>query len=535
MRGHLLVLLLFGLLAAAFTWPAARLSPEALAVRHFDLFPALWLLEQAPGIGLDLRVEDSAFPLGEALYRLDSWVLLGLGWLLRPLLSAPTLAMLLAWWGPALSAFAAERAAAALGARRPWTLAAGLCWGFSGLVASAALEGQLPHLLQPWLPLCLAAGWRAGGPDGRPRDGLMAGLMAALALLTTAYHGILAALLLLGLLLRAARRPLPLLAAGLPLLPVLGWLGWLYRLGAAEAVPPVRALDIAARGAATLATLLTWTPAQDLLQHSIGAPIAGLLLLGLLRGARRSPTLFGLAMLGLLLSFGPRLALSPEGASLPSPLAWLWQTPAGAVLRFPLRFLGLTTLTGGVLLALWLTEAARHLSPALRRALLGLLLLEPFVLTGMPLRQRAQALPPAAPPGPGAVLDLFGVAAIPARTDIDMRARVLSCAGQVAHGRPVLARCIGTGLSDPRTEAAAWLLPRLLDPRGPPPDTARRLADAGIGEVALHTAWLRPEDLPALREALTALLGPPVQEAEGRLAWAVPAPEERRDRVQPLR
>ncbi len=535
MRQHALVLLFFLAVAAAWSWPAPLLDPQRLPVRHFDLFPVLWLLHHAPEIGLDLRVEGSAWPAGETLARLDSWVLLLLGWLLRPLLSATSVALLLAWWGPALSAFAAERAAATLGATRPWSLVAGLVYGFSGVAASAALEGHVPHLLQPWLPLCLAAGWRAGDPDGRPVHGLLAGLGASLALLTTAYHGLVAALLLLGLGLRALRRPGPILAALVPLAPVLLWLGWLYSLGASEAVPPRRALEIARLGSATLESLLLWTPAQDALGHSVGAPMGGLLLAGLLLGRRR--TLRLLALLGLLLSLGPALAVTADGPSISSPLALLWHTPAAAVLRFPVRFAWLTTLCAGVMLALALSRAAPKLGTPARAAILGLALLDPFLLTGMPGRQGEQGLPPPAPSGEGAVLDLYAVAAFPARSDIDMRARVGSCAAQVAHGRPTLARCIGTGLSDPRTEASAWLLARLLQPGGAPADTTSALARAGVGEVALHPDWLRPEDLPALRASLEGLLGAPVLDHPQRIAWRVPGPIASREQAarSPLR
>lgn len=523
MKQHALVLLFFLAVGAVWSWPAPLLDPQRLPVRHFDLFPVLWLLHHAPEIGLDLRVETSAWPAGETLARLDSWVLLLLGWLLRPLLSATSVAMLLAWWGPALSAFAAERAAVTLGATRPWSLVAGLVYGFSGVAASAALEGHVPHLLQPWLPLCLAAGWRAGDPDGRPVHGLLAGLGASLALLTTAYHGLVAALLLLGLGLRTLRRPAPLLAALAPLVPVVGWLAWLFSLGEAEAVPPRRALEIASLGSATMESLLIWTPRQDALGHSVGAPMGGLLLAGLLLGWRHR-TLLLLALLGILLSFGPELALSSDGPSLPSPLAFLWHSPAASVLRFPVRFAWLTTLCGGVLLALALSRAAPRLGTPARAAVLGLALLDPFVLTGMPGRQGQQSLPPPASSGEGAVLDLYATAAFPARSDIDMRARVGSCAAQVAHGRPTLARCIGTGLGDPRTEASTWLLARLLQPGGAPADTARALARAGVGEVALHPEWLRPEDLPALRAALDGLLGAPVLDHPQRVAWRVPGP-----------
>lgn len=526
---HGAVLAFFIAVAAAWSWPAPLLDPQRLAVRHFDLWPALWLLDRAPAVGLDLVHPGSAWPEGEVLARLDSWVALGLGWLLRPWASAVALVGLMGWLGPALSAFAAERAAAMLGARRPWTLAAGLAYGLSGVAASAALEGHVPHLLEPWLPLVLAAGWRAGGADGRWWWGPLAGVGAALALLTTAYHGLAALLLWAVLLLRAAKEGgragvARLALAAVPLLPVGAWLAWSFVQGGAEVVPPRRMVELALLGSATPGALLWWTPAQDLLGHSVGAPTGGLvvgaLLFGLLgAGGRREGDrwLLAIAALGLVLALGPRVP----------GLALLWETPAGAVLRFPVRFAWLTALAGGVLLARRMSQAA----PRRAVVLLALALLDAFLVPGMPGRQQAQALPSAVAvgeQGEGAVLDLFPVAAWPAQADVEMRARTTACAGQVVHGRPTLARCIGTSVSDPRTVVAGWLLPRLMAPGGPPAGLGRRLAALGVGEVVMHEAAFRPEDLPVLRAALDQALGP---EQQGR--WRVAEPT--RDRQEARR
>lgn len=530
MKRHLALLAFFVLVAAAWSWPAPLLDPQRLPQRHFDLLPVLWLLEAAPDVGIELVFADSSWPQGETLARLDSWVLLVLGWALRPLLKATTIALLLAWLGPALSAFAAERAAAVLGARRPWTVVAGLAYGFSGVAASAALEGHLPHLLEPWLPLVLAAGWRAGDADGRPVHGLLAGVGAALALLTTAYHGLAAALLLSMLALRAGRRLPRLLPALLVLGPVAGWLAWAFSLGGGDQVAPRRVIELASLGSASLSSLFAWSPTQDLLHHSVGAPTGGLVIAALCLGwrDRQDRWLLGLALLSSLLALGPVLRLSVDDAGWASPLAGLWHSPAGALLRFPVRFAWLTALCGGVAVARLLTRVAPRLPRPAAAALLTLALVDAFLTTGMPGRQAEQPLLAAAGEPEGAVLDLFPVAAWPAQSDIEMRARTTACARQLSHQRATLARCIGTSVSDPRTTVSTWLLPRLLQAQGPPRDTSRRLAALGVGSVVLHAAAFRPEDLPPLRAGLERALGAPVHDAGGLVAFAVPSPTEDR-------
>lgn len=525
MRDHLLVLLAFLLVGAAWSWPAPLLDADQLAVRHFDLMPVVWLVERAPQLGLDLHHAASSFPEGETLARLDSWVLLALAWLNHGLLSGAAVAMLLCWWGPALSAFAAERCAAlAFEVPRPWSVAAGLAYGFSGVAASAALEGHVPHLLEPWLPLCLGAAWLAGGPRGRVAHGLLAGLGAALALLTTAYHGLVACLVLAVLGLRALRagRLAALLPAAAPLLVVGGWLAWTWTAGQGESVEPRRVVALAELGSASLEQVLSWRASHDLALHSVGMPLGGLVVLGLVAGVRRRSVddrwLLSLCLLALLLALGPTWRLLADGAGVPSPLRPLWaSTPVGAVLRFPVRFAWALTLAGGILAA---QALARSGAP---RWLLLVLLLDPFLGTGMPARQARQALPPGLGEGEGAVLDLFPVAIVPEQSDIEMWARNLSCARQVAHGRPVLERCIGTSVQSPRLVVQRWLHPQLLDER-PDPELAARLAALGIGSVVVHRRFFQPGEGAQVEAALAAALGPPLREQEELVLYGVPGP-----------
>ncbi|MCB9780141.1 MAG: hypothetical protein H6742_16360 [Alphaproteobacteria bacterium] len=480
--------LVFAALSALWTWPAVLLSPDRVPGRHFDILPVIWLVERVPG-----GLPGSHWPVGEALQRVDSWLLLLFA--LLPL-SGVTVAGLLAWLGPALSAWAAEVCARrAFGVAAPHSLIAGVTYGFSGIVASALLEGHVPHLLQPWLPLTLGAAWLAR--ERGWRMALLAGLGAALSLLTTGYHGV-AAVLMIAVL--AVRAPVLLLAAlpvALAAVPIAANLG-----GGGE----VHVMEIVPRGSLSLWTLATWTGQVDRFDHSVSAPIGVLALTGLVLGRNRWLQL--LCGLALVLAFGPTLRLVPWDAGVQLPWAALYGLGLGDVLRFPIRFMWVLFLCAGVLAA-----AASARRPAIALPMLAVL---GALEAGTPFRQRPGALPTVTVEREGAVLDLFPVAVGLGPSDIDMWARALSCVGQISHGQPVLARCLGTGGGDVRERVADRVMADLLEGRG-----VEWVAEAGVGTIVLHPGWFRDQDARDLAAALDWQLGA-ASEQEDLLVWTVP-------------
>lgn len=549
-RASALVLLSYLLLSAAFTWPAARLDLAELPTRHFDIYPVIWLIERGPETFPSMYHAASAWPYGESLVRLDSYILLWMSWLNQGLIPGVTLAALLAWWGLAISAWAAERCAwVTFHVPRPWSWIAGVIFAFSGIASNALLEGHVYHLLNPWMPLLLSACWRGVGPWGRARDGLWIGLYWALCLYTTAYIGIAGAILAAVVLLLNARR-LPMLAPGMlvTILPAGLYYVSLFRLGGQwRGNAPFDPSLTLQNGTNTLLGLTSWTEEVDFVWHSLVAPAGFLgLWLWLLAPLILSDR-FGwrsawvTAALALCLSFGASVRLYPEGPGIATPLAALARVEALTFFRFPIRMMWLWSLMAGIMasraVAVMVSRAAVSRGPqaglAIGASLMLLVAVEPFWATGMPGRQAvALATTPsayAAAPKDRATLDLYGAVLGRSSNEMEMRARVLSCYYQAHHRRPIFEVCIGTETSSPREALSGWLIAALLGERSAE-EVIRTLQDVGAGAVALHTDTFRPGDLAGLQQALSRLFGLPATSTDGGdplEVYRVPPPEDR--------
>jgi len=544
-----LTLLVFCGLSAAFSWPLLRDPLHTHVARQFDVYTLAWLSGAVGSLDAGLATSVSSWPLGESLGRADSFVLLLLARLLAPLQQPWLAGASCALLGPVLSAWAAERFAARhMGARFPWSLLAGAAYGFSGIAATALLEGHLYAMFNPWLPLLAGAWLRATGPDGRARDGLLAGLWWTLCLLTTAYAGIGATLMVLVLGVDALRgvRATPLVAAG-AVAALSGGL-WVWRFvhaGALERVDSAltggAAAGVMAAGSARLGSLAGWTTSTDFSMHSI-APVLGFTSLSLaavapivLRGERGWRPWLLLAGLCVALSLGPRLRLYDQGLSVPWLLAPLPALGGGAsFFHFPVRLLWVAGLALGAVAARVATVLAERRG-RLAWPLLAAAVVDVLVGTGAPLR--TADVPVAAPsaydaaPEGRAVLDLM-----PAfhgqSADLEWTWNNLSCAYQLSHHRPVTSTCLGTTrYGGPRVVIGGWLMSALLTapPEGEPRDAgalAATLGELGIGAVALHADLFTRTDRDALIAGLREALGPPAADSrdggEHLLLFTVP-------------
>ena len=537
MRQHVLTVLLLAAVSVVFSWPLA-ITGELHVSRQWDLYTLLWVIHATDSLDASLHTALSAWPLGQDLSRADSFVLLALAKVWPG--SAMSLVRLVILAGPVLSGWAAERfAARCLGAAWPWSLIAGLAFAFSGLAATALLEGHIYMLLIPWLPLLGWAWMAAEGPQGRARDGLLAGLMWSLCLLTSAYIGIAASILVLLLVRRGAWAP-RLAAAGVVLPVSLAYL-WLFvqtgqgqRLDAGGyAIPHA---EILAAGSARLGTLIGWNADIDLFFHSL-APRLGAVALGLSllapvvlaapsAAARPWRRLLIAAGLCVLLSLGAQVQLFHHDLELPWLLAPLGGLPGLTFFHFPARLLHIAVLALGAVAALVATALHRR-AGWLAAPLLVAAVVDALAGSGAPLRTgrvplQTPAAYQAAPPG--ALLELlprFNTN----NGDMENYLNNLTCSYQLDHHRPLLNRCIGTALrSGPRWLVSGWLFDALLD-RAPDARVPDTLSALGIGAVVLHPDLFLPADRQALRAGLADVLGAPIAESatgEHVVMFAVP-------------
>ncbi|MDP2307781.1 MAG: hypothetical protein Q8P18_17280 [Pseudomonadota bacterium] len=526
--------LLFLFLAVAWTWPAAIAGRDALAVRHFDGIGVVWMIDAGARLYPDMTDTLTGWPDGAEYHRPESWLLVLLSPLLR-LAAGPLAFNLLQILGLAASATAAEAFARRLGARAPWSFIGGVAFAFNGIAATALLEGHIYHVIDPWLPLFGIAWLDATGRNGRPRDGLLAGAWFVLTGLTTAYLGIGAGILALGLAIPAllgrhrARALLAMLPALLPVLPFVAWYVYGYSQGSYNAnlvtdLTPAEVAGAVQVGSASLVSLAGAAPEVDRGGHSIAATLSATVLalclvspwvLGFGAGSRPFGwrRVLGVGAVALVLSLGPRLALDALHPTLPLPFSALLELPGAGYLRFPLRLGWVWALCGGAV-ASCVAQALATRIPA-TAAVLGFVVFEAFFIVGMPFRQMTQigTVPSAYGASSGPVLDLYPVSEEEG-DDLNSWSRGWACYYQTVHQRPIADHCQETTWARNPRAAVADPLTALLLAR----DIAavRSLLGAeGFVTVALHPDFYSPADRAALTEALTTLDPAPRSSTDG--------------------
>ncbi|MEY3212575.1 MAG: hypothetical protein RIT28_3056 [Pseudomonadota bacterium] len=523
------------LLALALTGPAPWAGDAALVGRHFDLHGTVWFLSAAPRIDADLVDPLTAWPEGASLRRADSWTLLLLGRLLAGV-SPVVLHNALQPLALASGALVMWALARAEGVSARWSSLAALTWAGAGLSSTALLEGHVYQLLNLSLPL-LAWSWRrATAPDGLAVHGLAAGLCFAVALATSAYTGVAAAILTLTMLAYAAAtgrlRLAPLAAAAAVALP----LGLLY----VQVFRDGRTIDglrfvsrgfesraaMLQAGSADLVNLAAPGPALDLWGHSqssflsptalvlaVVAPLA-------LRGAKSWGLWFALFVVGLVVSMGPSVSDGAR-ALLPLPMSLLTDLPAAELLRFPAR-LGWVTLIGLGVLAAKVGEAIEARVGRRAWPLFAFALIDCVFWGGMPWRQRREtAQAPSAYAGEGAVLDLYPESPDPT-DEWNQRLSAYACFYQARHGRPIADDCVAPSWSqNPRAAKQAALTEALLAEG----DAQALLRRWRFEAVALHPDLFTPGDRARLQSALSVLDPTPAESVDGGehlLVYALP-------------
>ncbi len=489
----------FAALALVWLWPAP-FSAELLG-RRADALGTAWFVSAAGRLFPSLHDSLTGWPLGADYTRPDSWTLLVVG-ALGSFLAPARLVGLVAFVGVVASAWAAEAFSRSLGAKAPWSLLAGLTYAFSGLAATAWIEGYPYHLADPWLPLCGLAWTRAVGREGAPRDGLLAAGAFALALATSAWHGLAAALLVLGLLAGAraagvvSMRPVAAAGAAVGLLAVV-YAAAFFSHAPTDAVP--------SSGMGGLSTV-----SERLLLHTAPAPSVDIdgrsqtawfsaVMLGcflvspvVARRDWRIRALFITATLALFLAIVP-LPWDTMAQYAPVSRAGALAALRAAFGRFPERLGWTWVLAGGVIAGRVATElhdrAGRAAWP-----LLAVAVFEIFAGPRLPWRQLASAggAPSAYAAATGPVFDLWPTDLAP-EPGWDLRVTNTDCFYQAGHGRPTGELCLlSPGVESPRVRLTALVTGPVLE--GDAEVVRSHLAGFGYTTLALHPDLFRPSD-----------------------------------------
>ncbi|MEC8379774.1 MAG: hypothetical protein VXZ96_05610 [Myxococcota bacterium] len=513
-------LTLFGL-SVAWTWPSVLSGADFFVGRHHDAPGTVWFLGQAHHWtgGLDLS---SAWPVGANYQRLDSFLLWPISHLSH-FIHPASLHGLLLCFGVFISAWAAAHSAEQFGAKAPWNLLSGITFVGGGVAATVALEGHIYQLINPFMPLLLVYWWRACQPSGTVRQALIAGFYFILCVLTSAYIGISASLIVMVIWCASKgwQRQVT-WAALLPVLPAM--LVYVIQFfGASETSIEGDAMAVAV-SSATLENLLGASDDIDRASHSLSV---GLLPLGLALScllprltSRRSgwPILWMLVAVGLVASMGTHLFLNASGQVAPLPLLLLRQLPGFSLLDFPLRLSWAIFLGLGVMSALAMTQLAKRGNSRLW-LLLCVALLEPILLTRLPSRQRLQSAkaPSAMMQVEGPILSIYPESlSFGYEYDPDLFFTSLSCLFQVSHQQPIADNCVSVDVShQPRAVLGKWVHQRLMAGEGHAVRTA--LSQLGFSALAFHPDLYSEGDSIRLRAGLSTLHSEPSESKDAGL------------------
>ena len=506
----MLDIVLWVVLAAAWTWPAIRAGNHSVVGRHFDTLGTVWAIDAASRILSGLRDVETSWPLIADYRHIDSFVLLPVSALFRRI-DAVRLHGLFQVAGVAASAWAAQGFARAIGARRPWDMLAGLSFAFSGLSAYALLEGHVYHVMNPFLPLFAWAWWRAMFDRRRFVSGIYAGGLFVLSLLTSAYIGVAALVVavtffLSGMLKYGRLVSKPALGALAVTIPVV----LLYAAQFCNAPELNRRMTEGSvlMNSMHLVSMIGATPEVDRSGHSLAAELMPLVLALviaaplLLRGRWEYRVLMSTAVAGFLLAVGPFFGASAAHTLVRTPLALLVDSPLAVMFRFSLRYVSVWNLCAGALAGLAASKLAGRLGKSVWLLML-LALLHPFVMIRLPGRQmvRCWTTPDVYFSEAGPVLDLF-----PSKEQQRCPLESpwfsgLACMYQLDHHRPLADNCIETiGPNIPRAMLGKWAIQQLL--AGQADAVKRNLANLGFTTIVLHSDYFLSDHVDRVDDAL---------------------------------
>ena len=488
-------------------WNGPALWGEGIPGVHHDAPGTFWFLS-ASGQWNALFDPHTEYPTGADYGQLDSYLLLVLARLGPPTVIYKCLLLL----GPALSGWAAQHFAQAVGAKQPWSVLAGLSYIFSGLAATAALEGHVYQLMQPWLPICCWMWWKANAPTGRPIHGLLTGLSFLLCLVTSAYIGVCAAMAVIIIWIsNSGWRHRATWYALLVVLP--GVLVFLSHLLGTETLVREKSSRALLIGSANPANMFGHTPELDRAGHSQTLGLLAIPFALAVIGKVGNKTLWLVVLISFVLSLGPYFSINSADPLFPLPFLLLKQLPLLDSLSFPIRMGWPLLLCIGVLGSLALSQQ----KGSIRMVVLGLALVEAVISPMLFNRQNNYDLetPSVLQQSDGPILNLYPQLLPHTKgDDPELQFTAFACIGQKEHQQPIAENCMATAAdTQPRRQIVNWVMPRIMS--GEWQLVKKSLEDIGFGSIAFFPDLYTEGDRYRLQKVLKQMDPTPKESIDG--------------------
>ena len=489
-------------LTCSLWWQRSVFWSDGIPAVYHDALGSYWLIGRS-GTWTGWLDASTGFPNGQNYASVDSYVL----WAVSQMFAWLEPRMLYVLWvllAPAVSASAAEWLAREWGVRSPWSLLAGMVFGFSGLMFNAVLEGQIYQTLLVGLPCtAIAVARYQRSPNRWSWLGIV--LSVALCLFSSSYMGASCLLLLFGLWIGSQGwKKWSSLWVFLGVIPML-WVH--YRLMSDGGLETREVLKVAI-GSLSLENLWGSTPELDRERHAITVglstvavmvSVSALVRIHQLQQWKKWLPILCAGGVSLVFALGPIWQVHiGSGVSIP-PMVWLFEQPGFSSIGFPIRLAQPFILCVGVLAAFGL----QHLANRHRWAWI-LLPLAFLQVESQDLVERQQFWSVEAPNlervNGNAVFTLYPLVEERIQgTDADVVLYMQDCLAQVTHQRSIVHDCISVGVQDSTAKAIQRaLLKNIAESKSVWPI----LAEYQIEHLVFYPEWFRGVDRIRVRRAL---------------------------------
>ena len=503
----LTVLFSFGFFVGCSVWvQRGAFGLEGIPAVYHDGLGSYWMIGRS-GTWDGFFDASTQHPLGTDYQSLDSYTL----WISAQVLSCLEPHVLYGVWiilCPVLSALAADLFAREWGAKAPWSLMAGLVFGFSGLVQNALLEGQIYQTLLVGLPCLAICIRRFQGAESFSWIWWLGSVVSfAMCMFTSSYIGASALLLLVGWWIGSKGwKESRSVYIALGVLPIL-WIQY-QSMSAVDGLGVRDAMKVSI-GSLSWDNLWGASPEMFRERHAIalGLSIVGLALaIQFIVGVVQKRTLSKWAPIlcmggvSLLFALGPTWHVDPESGLTFPLMEWVYGLPGISSIGFPIRLAQPFVLMVAVLSAAGLQRLVHRTSVAILLLPLSMCQIESMDFSSRQKVWSIQSPVLSSVPDDAAIFTLYPQAYERNQgSDADIELYMQDCLAQVSHGHPITNHCISVDVHGSQTkEIQTEVITAILDHRS----VWNILEPLEIEHLVVYPEWFLPVDGIRLQRSL---------------------------------